>query len=169
MSDQHIRKVQTSVTNFIYCGEEYLFLHRNGNKRVDANRLNGIGGRVDGNENYLEACLRETREETGYEVKSDEVRFCGVVRLEGGYSEDWVMCFFKIEVPDKRVPKGLETEDGKLMWLHKDKVLDSDYELVDDLYYCFKDVVEGKSVFFMNCQIDEKEKISSVSKSLLNS
>ena len=57
------------------------------------------------------------------------------------------MCFFKITVPSKHIPLGNETNDGKLLWIHKDKVLDSGYELVDDLNYCFKDVVEGKKTF----------------------
>jgi hypothetical protein len=45
--DKYIRKVQTSVTNFIYCGDDYLFLKRNLNKRVDPGRLNGVGGRLE--------------------------------------------------------------------------------------------------------------------------
>ena len=102
-------------------------MKRNENKRIDPGRLNGIGGRVDPGEDFLSASLRETKEETGFEVSTDKIQFCGVVKLEGGYKEDWVMCFFKIKVDTKQIPYGVNTEDGKLLWLHKDKVLDSEY------------------------------------------
>ena len=163
MQDQkYIRKVQCSVTNFIYCGDEFLFLHRNANKRIDPNRLNGIGGRLESGEDYLAAAIRETKEETGYDVKNEDIKLAGVVKLEGGYSEDWVMCFFKIKVDTKNIPLGNETEDGKLVWIDKDKVLDSEYDLMDDLYYSFKDIIKGENIFFMTATLDDNEKITNV-------
>jgi len=164
---QYIRKVQTSITNFIHCGDEYLFLHRKSTKRIDANKLNGIGGRVEPGENYLDAALRETREETGYEITAENIELAGVVKLEGGYDEDWVMCFFKTEVHSKTIPLGSQTEDGELIWLHKDKVLDTSYELVDDINYCFKDLVDGKELFFITAQVNKEGKITHASISRL--
>lgn len=159
LEEKYIRKVQTSVTNFLFCGEDYLFLKRNKNKRVDPGRLNGIGGRVDPKEDYLSALIRETKEETGYAIEPHQIQLSGIVRLEGGYTEDWIMCFFKTKVESKKIPHGNQVEDGELVWLHKDKVLDSDYELVDDLYYCFKDIVSGEHIFFINAQVGKDEKI----------
>lgn len=159
---KYIRKVQTSVTNFIHHGDDYLFIHRNKSKRIDPNRLNGIGGRVEPGENFLDAAKREIEEETGYKVDVEDISLAGVVKLEGGYSEDWVMCFYKVKVPSKEIPIGNETEDGKLVWLDKDKVLDSDYELVDDINYCFKDIVKGDKIFFMTAQVGEDQKITNV-------
>lgn len=165
--DKYARKVQTSVTNFIHCGDDYLFIHRGPHKWVDANRLNGVGGRVEPGENYLNAAIREIEEETGYKVNSDDMQLSGVVKLEGGYKEDWEICFFKVEVSTKQIPLGNHTEDGKLVWIHKDNVLDSEYELVDDLNYCFKDIVDGKHIFFINAQLNEKEKVEKISISKL--
>jgi len=161
--DSYIRKVQTSVTNFIHCGDEYLFIHRRKDKRIDPDRLNGIGGRVDPEENFLDALIRETEEETGYKIEPQDISLSGIVKLEGGYAEDWVMCFFKTQVETKVIPRGETTEDGELVWIHKDKVLDSGYELVDDLNYCFKDIVNGKDLFFMSCKVNENEKIAKTS------
>lgn len=157
------RSVQTSITNFLYCGNHYLFLKRGPQKRVNPNRLNGIGGRVEQGEDFLSAAIRETEEETGYVVAAKDIRLVGVVRLEGGYTEDWIMCFFKIHVPNMKIPKGNTDDDGTLLWLHKDEVLDSGHEMVDDLQYCFKDIVGGKTVFFMNAQLSDKEKINTMS------
>ena len=160
MEDQkYIRKVQCSVTNFLYYGDDYLLLHRSPNKRIDANLFNGIGGRVEPVENYLDAAIRETEEETGFNVSPENISLAGIVKLEGGYSEDWVMCFFKIKVPSKIIPLGNETEDGKLIWINKEKVLNSNYELVDDLNYCFKDIVAGDSIFFFTGKVNNDQKI----------
>ncbi|MDD2822860.1 MAG: NUDIX domain-containing protein [Candidatus Daviesbacteria bacterium] len=161
--EKYIRKVQCSVTNFLYCGDDYLFLHRGKHKKLDPNRLNGVGGRVEPGENYLDAAIRETEEETGYKVSPENIKLAGIVKLEGGYSEDWVMCFFKIKITSKEIPLGENTDDGKLIWINKDKVLDSNFELVDDLNYCFKDLVEEKSLFFMTAKLNNDEKIQSVS------
>lgn len=156
--EKYIRKVQTSVTNFLVCGDYYLFLHRNLTKRTDPNCLNGIGGRLESGEDYLTAAIRETEEETGYIVNEKNIKLSGVVKLQGGYPEDWVMSFFKIEVKDQNIPLGNETEDGKLVWIHKDEVLDSDYELVDDLNYCFKDIVNDQ-LFFLTAELNDDHKI----------
>ena len=165
---KYLRHVQTSVTNFLHCGDDYLFLQRSNTKRIDPGKLNGIGGRVEPGENYAEAVIRETLEETGYRINMTDVQLAGVVKLEGGYSEDWVMCFFKTRVERMIIPVGAQTEDGELLGLHKDEVLGSEHELVDDLHYCFSDIVEDKKVFFMTAQVGEDQKIIAAQISKLN-
>jgi 8-oxo-dGTP diphosphatase len=160
---KYLRNVQSSVTCFLYSGDSYLFLKRSDNKRVDPGKLNGIGGRVEPGENFLAAAIREVEEETGYIVGPKDIKLSGVVKLEGGYQEDWIMCFFKINVNSNNIPKGSETEDGSLTWLDKDKVLDSDFELVDDLNYVFKDIVGGQETFFMTAKVGDDEKINQAS------
>jgi len=161
MDDQkYIRKVQTSVSNFIYCGDEFLMLKRGPHKRIDPSKLNGVGGRIDPGEDMLNAVIRETEEETGYKVDYSDIEFTGLLKLEGGYDEDWIVGIFKIEVKDKLIPIGNKTDDGELMWIDKDKVLDSEYELIDDLRYYFKDLVEGKEFLFMNAKMNQAEKVT---------
>ena len=168
MSDSnYIRKTQTSVTCFLHCGDEYLFLHRHPGKRIDPDCLNGIGGRVERAENYLDAAVRETQEETGYIVTHNDVEFAGVLKVEGGYEEEWVVAMFKIKVDSKNIPIGTKTEDGELKWFHKDKVLNSGHALVDDLHYLFEEIVKSESIFFANEQLDEKLKVVSMSISRL--
>jgi len=155
-----MRPVILSTTVFLHVGDEYLMLYRRADAPVDGNRLNGIGGKVEHGENYMDAAIRETREETGYEVNHKDIKFSGLIRLEGGYPQDWVMAFFTIEVKDKTIPHGSDVTDGKLLWMHKDAVLHSGFELVDDLHYCWKDIVDGK-IFFMSTIVGEDEKIKS--------
>jgi 8-oxo-dGTP pyrophosphatase MutT (NUDIX family) len=110
----------------------------------------------------MAAAIREIEEETGYKVAPENLQLVAVGKLEGGYQEDWVMCFFKANVSTKNIPKDNKTEDGELIWLNKDKVLDSEYELVDDLNYCFKDIVEGKSIVFFTAKVGDDQRITGV-------
>lgn len=165
MSSVYNKTVQLSVTLFVHCGDDYLFLLRAPDKKVDPNRLNGVGGRVEPNENYLEAAQRECLEETGFDLPENHFRFCGIVTLEGGYQQEWVMAFFKVEVSERTLPIGENTPDGRLMWLKGADVLDCNYELVDDLHYCFEDIRHNSFPFFIHAELDSSEKITSISKS----
>lgn len=160
---QPIREVKHSVTCFLQYGEMFLFLLRNGQRSVDANKLNGIGGKVESNENFLAAAIRETKEETGFEVTEQDIELVAVGQIRGGYPEDWTMCFFKIAVPSLTVPIGMNIPEGELIWLHKDSVLSSEYELVDDLHYCWNEIATGSSIVFFNANVNSLEKIDTIS------
>jgi 8-oxo-dGTP pyrophosphatase MutT (NUDIX family) len=160
-TDKYKRYSQTATNIFIFYKDEYLMLKRAADKKIDPNKLNGIGGRLEPGENFLDAGIREVFEETGYEVSASDFEFTGLVKLEGGYSEDWIMSYFKCRVNNKNIPKGNETEDGKLVWLHKDKVLDSGYEVISDLKYLWKDIVEGQP-FFATAIINKDEEVDSI-------
>ncbi len=154
------RITKKSVTCFLKNGEEYLFIHRTkkGNDS-DANRLNGIGGKLEYGENFLQAAVRETYEETGYVVAPEECVFRALINMQGGYQEDWVICFFVIEVPTRAIPFGSENDEGQLIWLHKDAVLTSPYELVDDLHYCWERLVNTQDFLHIGAVVNDAEKI----------
>lgn len=157
-----MRKTIYSVTNFLHCGNDYLFVHRvNRENKVDGGRLNGVGGKLEPRENFLQTAVRETIEETGYQVKEKDFRLAGVVRMQGGYEDDWMMSFFKVEVPSKDIPIGNSNHEGDLIWLPSEKVLTSGYDLVDDLHYCFDDIVKDNIPFFAHAQMTKEEKVKS--------
>lgn len=155
------RKTVISVTNFIRCGEEYLFIHRTKKgSSVDFGRLNGIGGKVEPGETFIACAIRETAEETGYVVKPEDCQLRAVVDLRDGYAEDWLLCCFVIEVPTLRVPNGMENDEGQLIWLHQDSVLRSGHELVDDINYLWHDIVHTDKLLFFSGKLDQQEKIT---------
>jgi 8-oxo-dGTP diphosphatase len=142
--------------------DHYLFVHRTkkGNK-TDADRLNGIGGKLEIGEDFLSAAIRETQEETGLIVDADAVQLKAIVSMTGGYPENWVMCFFSIAVASMELPNGMENDEGELIWLKQDEVLTTEYELVDDLHYCWPHLVNtDKRVLYAGCIIDEKQAVS---------
>jgi len=152
------REKQLAVTNFIYCGDQFLFLERPTDADVDPGRLNGVGGKVESHEDFVSAVIRETKEETGYDITTADIEFCGFIMFEGGYKKDWVNPFFKTKVLSKEIPGRAEKEKGKLVWLHKDEVLaTSNYRLIDDLHYIWNDVIAGTHQFFMNVEVEGRE------------
>ena len=153
------RTTQTSVTNFLKYKDKYLFVRRAADKKIDPNRLNGIGGKTEPGEDYLRCAIRETEEETGYVVSAKECQLMAVVKLEGGYEEDWVMCFFEIEVETDQIPLGFENEEGQFIWMTPEEALNSEYELVDDLNYSLPLFSERKFPFFMTAELNDDEKI----------
>lgn len=157
-----MRRVLYSTTVFLVFQEEYLMLHRTGDVGVDKNRLNGIGGKLEEGENFLDSAIRETKEETGYEVGPPDIKFSGIIKLKGGYPDDWVMCFFKIDVPSKEIPNGNKIKEGQLLWMSKNDVLKSPFELVDDLHYVWEYIVNNK-VFFASTEVGNDEKVKKIS------
>lgn len=162
------RQTQLSVTCFLHCGDQYLFVHRTkkGNS-CDFGRLNGVGGKLQAGENYLECAVREVEEETGYQVQPKNCRLAAVVTLTGGYPEDWAMVFFQIKVGSMTVPNGMENDEGQLLWLPKDQVLTAPYELVDDLQYLWPDITASNKVVFFSAEVNQNQKIASYSKSII--
>jgi 8-oxo-dGTP pyrophosphatase MutT (NUDIX family) len=157
-----------SVTAFVHCDDHYLFIHRTkkGNA-VDFGRLNGVGGKLEPGENYLDCCIREVVEETGYQLQSADCSLAVVATLSGGYEDDWVMCFFSCQVATTTVPKGMINSEGELLWLPANQVLKSGYELVDDLNYLWDDIVAQSGTIFFSAQLDEHQKIVSYTKNVL--
>lgn len=156
------RLTYCSVTNFLCVGDEFLFVHRGPHTKVDANRLNGIGGKLEPGENYVDAAIRETFEETGYRPAREQLHFAGLGRLEGGYAQDWIVAFFRIDVSEKVVPHGQPNQEGELLWLHKDEALKTGHELVDDLKVVFPMIAERQLPFFFSATLTPNEKIDQI-------
>lgn len=118
-------------------------------------QTNGVGGHVDPGEDYVTSAIRETEEETGYKVSEDDIRFCGLIKFINKAGSDYYTCFYKISVPHKNTPIGEKVEEGELVWIHKNEVLNGDHHWADDLNYIMEDVIDEERIFFLTAEVED--------------
>ena len=111
---------------FLTRGEKVLLLKGSPQKRLWANRYNGVGGHIEKGEDYLTAARRELWEETG--LKVNDLFLCGIVIVDTG--EDIGICIFMLKGKcdqGEPVPSG----EGEPEWISVSEL--DKYPLVEDL------------------------------------
>ena len=124
-------------------------------KRIWANRLNGVGGHVERDEDIRSAVEREILEETGQQAVNLEL--VGVVHIDSGADAGIVMFVWRAEAPSMHVR---QTADGTLEW-HTATALPS-ADLVDDLAVLLPRVLEhptGQQPFFAHYSYDSADQL----------
>ena len=125
---------------FILQGDDVLLLRGAPNKRLWANRLNGVGGHVEAGESIQAAALREIHEETGLTVS--HLRLRGVLNQPpnpvlgtGDANTGVLLCIFTAEAQGGTLTPSAE---GTLAWypcriFMDDSLSEHLPELMDDL------------------------------------
>lgn len=155
-------KIQPSVTIFLHHKDKYLFIEKFYNRKVDSGRINGIGGKVKRDEDFLSAVIRETREETGLIVVPKQINFCGFLNTMDGYPDDWFVGFFRIEVESFDLPCANKCSEGILKWLTPQELKQEKAVFVDDLYYLFPKYIENDRFFFAHAKLNNLEKVEKI-------
>lgn len=104
-------------------GSKVLMMHRNKRKTDDhIGKYNGLGGKMDREENIADSMAREIEEEAGIKVKSMTLR--GTINWTGfgKNGEDWLGFIFLITDWEGTVKECCD--EGDLEWVDKDKILD---------------------------------------------
>lgn len=103
-------------------GQRVLMIHRN-TRPDDAHfgKYNGLGGKLDANEDVIAGLKREIREEAG--IECDAIQLAGTISWPGfgKHGEDWFGFIFRV---DSFTGTPLTANDeGTLEWVAVDRVL----------------------------------------------
>jgi 8-oxo-dGTP diphosphatase len=104
-------------------GHQVLLVHRN-RRPDDAHfgKYNGLGGKVEPNEDVVSGIRREVREESGLEC--DDLVLCGTISWPGfgKHGEDWFGFIFRIERWHGE-PRA-DNLDGALEWVAVERIFE---------------------------------------------
>lgn len=107
-------------------GDSVLLLRGAPTKRIWPNKLNGLGGHVERDEDVYTAACREIAEEAGIEVP--QLQLCGIIQIDSGAAAGIMMFVWRGEVASQQVTASPE---GQLEW---HSVAELPYaEMVEDL------------------------------------
>lgn len=100
-----------------------LIIHPSGlilsvSRKDDPNDLNAPGGKLDPGENFLDACVRETKEETGLTVIQLQPFFGMICTKVGSTKDYWNMHFIC-----KAEGKVQTTEKGRVAWIKPERYI----------------------------------------------
>lgn len=112
---------------FITKGDMVLMLKGAPNKRIWANKYNGIGGHIERGEDPLTAARRELKEEANLDGVDLRLRAVAIVDADDRIGIG--MYFYVGEYVGGEL---VSSHEGELIWLRIDKL--GDYPLVEDLY-----------------------------------
>jgi 8-oxo-dGTP diphosphatase len=139
---------------FATCGDEVLLFRGAPDKRLWADRYNGIGGHVEPGEDVLGAARREFHEETG--LGPPDLRLCGVITINTEINIGVGIYVFRGEMSAKKTPG--PTEEGTPTWIAQEEI--ESFPLVEDLYTILPRVLairRGEPPFSAHYSYDEAD------------
>ncbi len=140
---------------FITRGDQVLLLRGSPQKRIWANKYNGIGGHVERDEDIYTAALREVHEETALEV--EQLRLAGLINIDGDQPAGIMLFVF---TATSRSGEPIPSEEGTLEWIARHQLAQID--LVEDLPTILPralDLPPNAPPFYAHYHYDEQERL----------
>ncbi len=124
------------IVCFLTRGDEVLMLQR----RYSSNTLkwNGVGGKIKECETALQTCIREVREETGFQLGT--ASFGGILTWEYFEIDDSGLYIFHAEAPEGNPIR--HNGEGRLKWLSRQRVFSS-ARVVSNIHIFGPKVLDG--------------------------
>jgi 8-oxo-dGTP diphosphatase len=124
------------VLIFLRNGDDVLLLRGAPDKRIWANKYNGVGGHIEFDEDVMSAARREAIEETGLRVDGLDLK--AVVNINAGNPAVGIMMFVFVGWTEQRETSA--SHEGELHWLPLNQLPTG--ELVEDLAWLLPRVLE---------------------------
>lgn len=137
-------------------GGRVLLLKGAKNKRIWAEKWNGIGGHVEAGESIKAAALRELAEEAG--ISTNALHLSGLVTIDSKQNPGIVMFVYALMNFDGQV---IESIEGSLEWISPDEL--SKLNVVEDIPFLIQKVGEtqhGGEPFYAHYSFDINDKLN---------
>lgn len=160
-----MQKINSHINthNIVMCANMFvrkdgkiLVLKRSQQKKIAPGYFHPAGGKVDPNEEPLQAAKRELMEEAGISVKNIKLEAIITEIEPHNPGENWLIFHFSGDYEDGEVK---ETPEGEFMWLTKDELVNSEnlFPSVKELIKYIVDETKGTafaSFVYTNCKDD---------------
>ena len=150
-------KTILAVIAILRCNGKFLLLRRAVSKEVDPRIYSGVGGKVEPGESFLEAIVREVKEETGLVITPEKFYPAGIVQAPDPNDDaEWVMPIFICDLDrQEQIPS---SEDGDFYWINPAKT--ENLNVLPDLADFLKAITKNPNAYVLTfCKYGKNGKV----------